>query len=67
MHRIPVSILSKMSMYEIELQGAKVMVSVVDDMAVVGSKMDEFKSSLPPTSHRRVVGLDIKRVRVQSI
>ena len=56
-----------MSMYEIELQGAKVMVSVVDDMAVVGSKMDEFKSSLPPTSHRRVVGLDIKRVRVQSI
>ena len=46
MSRIPESILSKMGVHEIEIDGAKVKASVVDDRDMVGAKIDEFKSSL---------------------
>ena len=56
---IPLSFLSKMGMYDIEIHGANVKVSVVDNHALVDAKINELKSSLQ-TSQRPVVGLDIK-------
>ena len=56
---IPLSFLSKMGMYDIEIHGANVKVSVVDNHALVDAKINELKSSLQ-TSQRRVIGLDIK-------
>ncbi|KAL0006259.1 hypothetical protein SO802_013820 [Lithocarpus litseifolius] len=59
MNLIPLSFLSKMGMYDIEMHGANVKVNVVDNPALIGVKMDELRSSLQ-TSGRQVVGLDIK-------
>ncbi|XP_075657383.1 uncharacterized protein LOC142627413 [Castanea sativa] len=56
---IPLSFLSKMGMYDIEIHGANVKVSVVDNHALVDDKINELKSSLE-NSKRHVVGLDIK-------
>jgi len=56
---IPLSLLSKMGAYDIEIHGANVKVSVVDNRALVDAKVNELKSSLQ-TSQRHVVGLDIK-------
>ncbi|XP_030959777.1 uncharacterized protein LOC115981635 [Quercus lobata] len=56
---IPLSFLSKMGVYDIEIHGANVKVSVVDNLALVDAKINELKSSLQ-TSQRHVVGLDIK-------
>ena len=50
-----------MGAYVVELQGAKVKVSVVDDYAVVGPKIEELKSSF--RSSQRLVGLDVKHIR----
>ena len=58
---IPPSFLSKMGMYDIDIHGAKVKVSIVDNHALVDAKINELKSSLQ-TSQRHVVGLDIKFV-----
>ena len=46
-------------MYDIDIHGAKVKVSIVDNNALVDAKINELKSSLQ-TSQRRVIGLDIK-------
>ena len=46
-------------MYDIDIHGAKVKVSIVDNNALVDAKINELKSSLQ-TSQRPVVGLDIK-------
>uniref|UniRef100_A0A2N9G2J1 Uncharacterized protein n=1 Tax=Fagus sylvatica TaxID=28930 RepID=A0A2N9G2J1_FAGSY len=46
-----------MGAYVVEFQGAKVKVSVVDDYAVVGPKIEELKSSF--RSSQRLVGLDV--------
>ena len=51
--------MSNIGSYELDMQGAKVKVSVVDNSAVIDAKIEEFKSSLK-TLQRRVVGLDIK-------
>ena len=59
LNNIPVSFLSRIGTYEVEIQGAKVKVSVVDNSTVIDAKIEEFKSSLR-TLQRRVVGLDIK-------
>jgi len=59
---IPLSFLSKMGLYDIEIHGANVKVSLVENLALVDAKIDEFKSSLQ-TSERQVVGLDIKFVK----
>ena len=48
-------------MYDIDIHGAKVKVSIVDNHALVDAKINELKSSLQ-TSQRHVVGLDIKFV-----
>ncbi|XP_065617945.1 uncharacterized protein LOC112010999 [Quercus suber] len=56
---IPLSLLSKMGMYDIEIHGANVKVSIVDNFALVDAKINQLKSSLE-TSQERVVGLDIK-------
>ena len=62
---IPVSLLSKMGNYEIEIHGAKVEVSVVENPAVdVAAKIEELRSSLR-TLQNRVVGLDIKFVETK--
>ncbi|KAL4636616.1 hypothetical protein ACB092_03G022100 [Castanea dentata] len=62
MNSIPLSFLSKMGVYDIEIGGANVKVSVVDNPALLGAKMDELRSSLQ-TSERQVVGLDVKFVK----
>nr|XP_023898604.1 uncharacterized protein LOC112010495 [Quercus suber]XP_023898605.1 uncharacterized protein LOC112010495 [Quercus suber]XP_023898606.1 uncharacterized protein LOC112010495 [Quercus suber]XP_023898607.1 uncharacterized protein LOC112010495 [Quercus suber]XP_023898608.1 uncharacterized protein LOC112010495 [Quercus suber] len=62
MNLIPLSFLSKMGNYDIEIEGANVKVSIVDNPALIGAKMDELRSSLQ-TSERQVVGLDIKFVK----
>jgi hypothetical protein len=59
LNNIPVSLVSNIGSYELDMQGAKVKVSVVDNPAVIDAKIEEFKSSLK-TLQRRVVGLDIK-------
>ena len=59
LNNIPVSFLSRIGTYEVEIQGAKVKVSVVDNSTVIDAKIEEFKSSLR-TLQRRVVGVDIK-------
>ncbi|KAM3704609.1 hypothetical protein ACB098_03G018000 [Castanea mollissima] len=59
---IPLSFLSKMGLYDIEIHGANVKVSLVENLALVDAKIDEFRSSLQ-TSERQVVGLDIKFVK----
>ena len=64
-HNIPVSLVSNIGSYELDMQGAKVKVSVVDNSAVIDAKIEEFKSSLE-TLQRRVVGLDIKFVETIS-
>ncbi|XP_075658584.1 uncharacterized protein LOC142628355 [Castanea sativa] len=51
-----------MGIYEIEIGGANVKVSIVDNPALVGAKMDELRSSLQ-TSEKQVVGLDVKFVK----
>ena len=51
-----------MGLYDIEIHGAKVKVSLVENLALVDAKIDEFKSSLQ-TSETQVVGLDIKFVK----
>ncbi|KAM3704607.1 hypothetical protein ACB098_03G017900 [Castanea mollissima] len=61
MNLIPLSFLSKMGIYDIEIGGANVKVSIVDNPALVGAKMDELRSSLQ-ASERQVVGLDVKFV-----
>ncbi|KAM4108078.1 hypothetical protein ACB094_03G017800 [Castanea mollissima] len=61
MNLIPLSFLSKMGIYDIEIGGANVKVSVVDNPALLAAKMDELRSSLQ-TSERQVVGLDVKFV-----
>ncbi|KAK7832936.1 hypothetical protein CFP56_026083 [Quercus suber] len=48
-----------MGMYDIEIHGANVKVSIVDNLALVDAKINQLKSSLE-TSQERVVGLDIK-------
>ena len=62
MNLIPQSFRSKMGMYDIEIEGANVKVSIVDNPAFVGTKMDELRSSLQ-TSQRQVVGIDVKFVK----
>ena len=57
LNHIPMSLLSKMGKYEIELQGEKVKVSVVD------AKINELLSSLKALP-RCVVGLDVKTVPI---
>ena len=44
------------------VQTANVKVSLVENLALVDAKIDEFRSSLQ-TSERQVVGLDIKFVK----
>ncbi|KAM3704614.1 hypothetical protein ACB098_03G018200 [Castanea mollissima] len=56
---IPLSFLSKMGTYDIEIHDANVKVSIIDNSALVDAKINELKSSLQ-TSQRHVVGLDIK-------
>ena len=51
-----------MGLYDIEIHGANVKVSLVKNLALVDAKIDEFRSSLQ-TSERQVVGLDIKFVK----
>ena len=46
MNLIPQSFRSKMGMYDIEIEGANVKVSIVDDPDLVDTKMDELRSSL---------------------
>ena len=46
MNLIPQSVQSKMGVYDIEIEGANVKVSIVDNPAFVGTKMDELRSSL---------------------
>ena len=62
-NRLPVSFLSKLDTYEIEMHGEKVKVSVVDNPAMVSAKIYELKSSLQ-TLQRRVVGINIKFVKI---
>ena len=50
------------NIYDIEIEGANVKVSIADNPALVGAKMDELRSSLQ-TSERQVVGLDVKFVK----
>ena len=52
-----------MGIYDIEIHGANVKVSIVENPALVGAKMDELRSSLQ-TSERLVVGLDVKFVKI---
>ena len=59
---IPLSFLSKMGLYDIEIHSANVKVSLVENLALVDAKIDEFRSSLQ-TSERQVVGLDIQFVK----
>jgi hypothetical protein len=59
LNNIPVSFLSRIGTYEVDIHGAKVKVSVVDNSTVIDAKIEEFKSSLQ-TLQRRVVGVDIK-------
>ncbi|KAL0006258.1 hypothetical protein SO802_013819 [Lithocarpus litseifolius] len=59
---IPLPLLSKMGLYDIEIHGANVKVSLVENLALVDAKVDEFRSSLQ-TSESQVVGLDIKFVK----
>ena len=64
-NNIPVSLLSKMGNYEIEIHGAKVEVSVVENPGVdVAAKIEELRSSLQ-TLQNCVVGLDIKFVKTE--
>ena len=56
------SLLSKMGNYEIKIDGEKVKVSLVDDPAIVGAKIDELKSLLQ-TQQSPVVGFDFKFVK----
>ena len=58
-NQIPVSILSKIGTYEVDIHGAKVKVSLVDNSNVVVAKLQELKSSLQ-TLKSRVVGVNIK-------
>ena len=51
-----------MGTYEVEIDGAKVKVSVVDNVGVLGGKIDELKSSLE-TSQIGVVGVDVKSIQ----
>jgi len=46
MNLVPESFRSKMGMYDIEIEGANVKVSIVDDPDLVDTKMDELRSSL---------------------
>ena len=46
MNLIPQSFRSKMGMYDIEIEGANVKVSIVDSPDLVGTKMDDLRSSL---------------------
>ena len=59
------SLLSKIGKYEIELQGEKVKVSVVDAASMVDAKINELQSSLMALSIH-VVGLNVKVVPVES-
>ena len=59
---IPVFLLSRMGTYEVEIDGAKVKVGVVDNTDVVDRKIDELKSLLK-TSQIGVVGVDVKSIR----
>ncbi|XP_075657220.1 uncharacterized protein LOC142627283 [Castanea sativa] len=65
-NHIPLSLLSKMSIYDVEIGGANVKVSVVDNPAMVDAKINELRSSLQ-TSERQVVGLDVKFVKTYGI
>ena len=58
------SLLSKMGNYEIKIDGEKVKVSLVDDPAIVGAKIDELKSLLQ-TQQNPIVGLDFKVVKTK--
>uniref|UniRef100_A0A2N9FWR4 Uncharacterized protein n=1 Tax=Fagus sylvatica TaxID=28930 RepID=A0A2N9FWR4_FAGSY len=51
-----------MGTYEVEIDGAKVKVSVVDNVGVLGGKIDELKSLLE-TSQIGVVGVDVKSIQ----
>ena len=61
-NNIPVSLLSRIGMYEVDIDGAKVKVSLVDNSDVVVAKLQELKSSLQILK-TRVVGVDIKFVK----
>ncbi len=61
-NNIPVSLLSRIGTYEVDIHGAKVKASVVDNSAVVVAKIDELNSSLQSLKNR-VVGIDIKFVK----
>lgn len=58
------SLLSKMGNYEIKIHGEKVKVSLVDNTAIVGAKVDELKSLLQ-TQQNPIVGLDLKFVKTK--
>jgi hypothetical protein len=60
-NNIPVSLLSRIGTYEVDIH-SKVKASVVDNSAVVVAKIDELNSSLQ-TLKNRVVGIDIKFVK----
>ena len=63
-NHLPTSLLSKMGNYEIKIDGEKVKVSLVDDPAIVGAKIDELKSLLQ-TQQNPIVGLDFKVVKTK--
>ncbi|KAM3704612.1 hypothetical protein ACB098_03G018100 [Castanea mollissima] len=65
-NHIPLSLLSKMGIYDVEIGGANVKVSVVDNPDLVDAKINELRSSLQ-TSERQVVGLDVKVVKTDGI
>uniref|UniRef100_A0A2N9H4S3 3'-5' exonuclease domain-containing protein n=1 Tax=Fagus sylvatica TaxID=28930 RepID=A0A2N9H4S3_FAGSY len=58
------SLLSKLGNYEIEIHGAKVKVSIVENPSFVAFKIEELRSSLQMLQNR-VVGLDIKFVETK--
>lgn len=61
---LPMSHLSKMGNYEIKIHGEKVKVSLVNDTAIVGAKIDELKSLLQ-TQQNPIIGLDFKFVKTR--
>ena len=63
-NHLPVSLLSKMGNYEIKIHCEKVKVSLVDNTAIVGAKIDELKSLLH-TQQNPIVGLDFKFVKTK--
>ena len=57
---IPISLLSKMCLYEIEIQGVYVKASVVERAVLVDAHIDELRSSFEKPLVAPIVAFDLK-------